>query len=112
MVFVKTARAVVDTVDSLRSDWRFGGRQPIRGGFRFLTWQQPCCPLQMDSHKIHPTLPAAFSWFRRTAPHSSTVRISRRPKARLPRLFTNSSTYPYHFTYKRFSIMSLTTIFG
>jgi hypothetical protein len=61
MVFVKTARAVVDTVDRLRSGWRFGGRQPIRGGFRLLTWQQPRCPLSMDSHRIHPTLPAAFS---------------------------------------------------
>jgi hypothetical protein len=55
MVFVKTARAVVDTVDRLRSGWRFGGRQPIRGGFRLLTWQQPRCPLSMDSHRIYPT---------------------------------------------------------
>jgi hypothetical protein len=82
MVFVKTARAVVDTVDRLRSGWRFGGRQPIRGSFRLHTWEQPRSPLPVDFHRIHPTLPAAFSRFRRTAPHSSTVRTSRKPKAR------------------------------
>lgn len=53
MVFVKTARAVVDTVDRLRSGWLFGGRQPIRGSFRLHTWQQPRYSLTMDSHRIH-----------------------------------------------------------
>jgi hypothetical protein len=112
MVFVKTARAVVDTVDRLRSGWLFGGRQPIRGSFRLHTWQQPRYPLTMDSHRIHLTSPAAFSGFRRTAPHSSTVRISRRPKARSRRLFTNALTYVVHFNCKGIPITSLTSISG
>jgi hypothetical protein len=112
MVFVKTARAVVDTVDRLRSGWRFGGRQLIRGSFRLYTWQQTRSPLPVDSHRVHPTLLAAFSRFRRTAPHSSTVRISRRPEARSRRLFTNASTYIVHFNCKGIPITSLTSISG
>jgi hypothetical protein len=55
MVIVKTARAIVDTVNRLRSGWRFGGRQLIRGSFRLYTWQQTRSPLPVDSHRVHPT---------------------------------------------------------
>jgi len=87
-------------------------RQPIRGASRLSMWQRPRSPLPIDSHRIYPTLPAAFSRFRRAAPHSSTVRISKRAKARSRRFFTNSSTYLIHFTWKISPITSLTSIFG